>query len=70
MATIAMKRKYVVKEMVGATKLCESYVIFDPQNGDLIGSIEEETTTAQKFARAFLDKAFLPVKLSHARSTG
>lgn len=63
MATIAMKRKYVVKEMVGATKFCESYMIFDPQNGDLLGSIEEETTTAQMVARAFLDRAFLPIKL-------
>jgi uncharacterized protein YxjI len=58
-----MKHKYIVKELVGATKLCESYMIFDPQNGSLLGSIEEETTTAQAIARAFLDKAFLPVKL-------
>lgn len=63
MATIAMKHKYLVKEMVGATKLCESYMIFDPENGNLLGSIDEEATTAQAIARAFLDKAFLPVKL-------
>ena len=63
MASIAMKHKYIVKEMVGATKLCESYMIFDPQNGSFLGSIDEEATTAQSLARAFLDKAFLPVKL-------
>jgi uncharacterized protein YxjI len=58
-----MKHKYIVKEMVGATKLCESYMILDPQNGSFLGSIDEEATTAQSLARAFLDKAFLPVKL-------
>ncbi|KAF1082539.1 MAG: hypothetical protein GQF41_1260 [Candidatus Rifleibacterium amylolyticum] len=63
MANIAMKHKYIVKEMVGATKLCESYMILDPQNGSFLGSIDEEATTAQSLARAFLDKAFLPVKL-------
>ena len=63
MANMAMKNKYIVKEMVGATKLCESYMILDPQNGSFLGSIDEEATTAQSIARAFLDKAFLPVKL-------
>ncbi|EKD82146.1 MAG: scramblase family protein [uncultured bacterium] len=64
MAAITMKNKYIVKELVGATKLCESYMIFDPQNGNMLGSIDEESTMAHSIARAFLDKAFLPVKLT------
>ncbi|PKL43821.1 MAG: hypothetical protein CVV41_08645 [Candidatus Riflebacteria bacterium HGW-Riflebacteria-1] len=63
MAAITMKNKYIVKELVGATKLCESYLIIDPQNGAMLGSIDEETSTLHSIARAFLDKAFLSVKL-------
>ncbi|MBU1106544.1 MAG: LURP-one-related family protein [Candidatus Riflebacteria bacterium] len=64
MATIAMKHKYIVKELVGATKLGESYVILDPQNSITLGSIDEEAGMVQSIARAFLDKAFLSAKLT------
>ena len=64
MATIAMKHKYIVKELVGATRIGESYLIFDPQDNTVLGSIDEEASMAQSVARAFLDKAFLSIKLT------
>lgn len=63
MATIALKQKYLIKESVGATSLGESYLIVDPQCKRGIASVEEVASTGLKIAKAFLDKAFLPLNL-------
>lgn len=63
MTTIAFKKKYLVSEAVGATSLNESYLIADPETGKSIAVVEEQTTTTQMIAKAFFDKALLPVKL-------
>lgn len=64
MPSIAFKKKYFVREAVGATSLNESYLITDPETGCGLAVVEEVTTTGQKIAKAFLDKSLLPVTLS------
>ncbi len=63
MQNIAFKKKYLVSESVGATRLHESYLIIDPENMTTLAEVIEEATLTQKLAKMFLDKAFLPVKL-------
>ncbi len=63
MSTITFKKKYLVSEAVGVTSLNESYLVVDPENQQKIAEVEEQTTFAQKLAKAFLDKAFLPTNL-------
>ncbi len=63
MQNIAYKKKFLVTESIGATRLHESYLIIDPENQETIAEIVEEASTGQKIAKMFLDKAFLPVKL-------
>lgn len=63
MQNIAYKKKYLVTESVGATRLHESYLIIDPETSATLAEVVEEATTTQKIAKMFLDKAFLPVKL-------
>lgn len=64
MKNIAYRKKYLVKEDVGATRLHESYLIIDPEDNSTLAEVVEEATTGQKIAKMFLDKAFLPVKLN------
>lgn len=63
MTTIAFRKKYAISEEVGATSLNEFFKIADPENGETLAVVEEQCTTGQMIAKAFLDKAFLPVKL-------
>ncbi len=58
-----MKKKYFVRELVGATSVGEYYLIADPENDRGLAMVEEQTPLSQVVARAFLDKAFLPVTL-------
>lgn len=64
MTTIVFKKKYLVSEAVGATSLNESFLITDPETGKAVAIVEEQVSLGQKIAKAFLDKAFLPIKLS------
>ncbi len=70
MPSIAMKRKYHIRELVGATSLGEYYLIADPDNDRGIAVVEERTEWTQLLARAFLDKAFLPVELVMKNADG
>lgn len=63
MASIPMKKKYFVRELVGATSVGEYYLIADPENDRGLAMVEEQTPLSQVVARAFLDKAFLPATL-------
>lgn len=63
MTTIAFRKKYAISEEVGAASLNEFFKIADPESGETLAVVEEQATTAQMIAKAFLDKAFLPVKL-------
>ncbi|MDD2997612.1 MAG: phospholipid scramblase-related protein [Candidatus Riflebacteria bacterium] len=63
MKNIAFKKKYLVSEAIGATSLDESYLISDAETGLGMAAVEEHSTTAQKIAKAFVDKAFLPTRL-------
>jgi uncharacterized protein YxjI len=63
MKSIALKKKYLIKESVSPASLHESYMILDPDNNALLAEVVEEATFKQKFAKLFVDKGFLPVKL-------
>ncbi|HPT44460.1 MAG TPA: phospholipid scramblase-related protein [Candidatus Rifleibacterium sp.] len=63
MPSITMKKKYFVRELVGATRVGEYYLIVDPENDRGLAVVEEQTEWPQIIARAFLDKAFLPISL-------
>lgn len=63
MASIVMKKKYFVRELIGATNVGEYYLIVDPENDHGIAAVEEQAELSQIIARAFLDKAFLPATL-------
>ncbi|MFZ5952156.1 MAG: phospholipid scramblase-related protein [Candidatus Rifleibacteriota bacterium] len=63
MRSIAYRKKYLVTESIGATKLYESYLVIDPETRETLAEIVEEASTGHKIAKVFLDKAFLPVKL-------
>ncbi len=63
MTTIAFRKKYAISEEVGATSLNEFFKIADPESGETLAVVEEQSSTVQMIAKAFLDKAFLPVRL-------
>lgn len=70
MTTILLKKKYLVSEAVGATSLNESFLVTDPETGKGVAVVEEQVTFGQKIAKAFFDKAFLPVKLHMSNPDG
>lgn len=70
MTSIMLKKKYLVSEAVGATCLNESFLITDPETGQGIAVVEEQVTLAQKVAKAFFDKAFLPARLCMKNTEG
>ncbi|MEW6709748.1 MAG: phospholipid scramblase-related protein [Candidatus Riflebacteria bacterium] len=70
MQSIAYRKKYLVTESIGATKLHESYLVIDPETRETLAEIVEEASTGQKIAKMFLDKAFLPVKLAMRSADG
>lgn len=70
MATIAYKRRYHIHEAIGATSVNESYMISDPESGCGLAAVDEKTGIGVKIGKAFLDKAFLPVKLEMVSSEG
>ena len=70
MATIAYKRRYHIHEAIGATSVNESYLISDPESGCGLAAVDEKTSLGVKIGKAFLDKAFLPVKLEMVSSEG
>lgn len=63
MKNIAYRKKYLVKESVGATSLHESYVVIDPLENSTLAEVTEEATFGQKIAKLFVDKALLSAKL-------
>lgn len=63
MQSIAFKKKYLVTESIGASRLHESYLIIDPENRSALAEVVEEASIGQMIAKMFVDKAFLPVKL-------
>lgn len=63
MAVFAFKKKIMVQEAVCVTSLNESYLVTDADTGCGLAVVEEHTTTAQKVAKFFVDKSFLPVNL-------
>lgn len=64
MKSIALKKKYLVKESVLPASLHESYLIINPEDNSLLAQVTEEATTKQKLAKLFFDKSFLPVRLT------
>ena len=65
-----MKKKYFVRELVGATSVGEYYLIADPENDRGVAVVEEQTKLSQVIARAFLDKSFLPATLVMKNADG
>ncbi len=63
MKSIALKKKYLIKESISPASLHESYMIIDPDSNTLLAEVVEEATFKQKLAKLFVDKGFLPVKL-------
>ncbi len=70
MPSITLKKEYLVRELVGATSIGEYYLIADPENDRGIAVVEEQTEWPQVIARAFLDKALLPVSLQMKNADG
>ncbi|GAB4277507.1 MAG: hypothetical protein Kow0029_20220 [Candidatus Rifleibacteriota bacterium] len=70
MKNISHLKKYHVKEAVGATNLHEYYLIINPENNSTVAEVIEEATFWQKFAKVFVDKAFVPAKLVMRSLTG
>jgi uncharacterized protein YxjI len=58
------KRKWFLREDVGATQLHESYRLHDGETHGLLATALEEADLSIRFQKLFFDKAFLPLNLS------
>lgn len=62
MTAFTCKKKFFIHEAIGATSFNEDYLVVD-EAGTGVATFEEEITTNQKIAKAFVDKSFLPVTI-------